>query len=87
MKQKIDFTSILLFVFLLFSMYLLSEVSTMNRQLKERQLVLDSLESEVIILEDALKARKEEVDLLLQLNKDDFDRVNDIEKLERLFEE
>ena len=59
----------------------------MSRQLKEKQLVLDSLESEVIILEDALKARKEEVDLLLQLNEDDFDRVNDIEKIERLFEE
>lgn len=87
MKQKIDFTSILLFAFLLFSMYLLSEVSSMSRQLKERQVVLDSLESEVIILEDALKARKEEVDLLLQLNEDDFDRVNDIEKIERLFEE
>lgn len=87
MKQKIDFTSILLFIFLFFSVYLLSEVSTMSRQLKEKQLVLDSLESEVIILEDALKARKEEVDLLLQLNEDDFDRVNDIEKIERLFEE
>ena len=87
MKQKIDFTSILLFILLLFSVYLLSEVSTMSRQLKERQLVLDSLESEVIILEDALKARKEEVDLLLQLNEDDFDRVNNIEKIERLFEE
>lgn len=87
MKQKIDFTSILLFIFLFFSVYLLSEVSTMSRQLKEKQLVLDSLESEVIILEDALKARKEEVDLLLQLNEDDFDRVNDIEKIEGLFEE
>ena len=87
MKQKIDFTSILLFILLLFSVYLLSEVSTMSRQLKEKQLVLDSLESEVIILEDALKARKEEVDLLLQLNEDDFDRVNDIEKIEGLFEE
>lgn len=87
MKQKIDFTSILLFIFLFFSVYLLSEVSTMSRQLKEKQLVLDSLESEVIILEDALKARKEEVDLLLQLNEDDFDRVNNIEKIERLFEE
>ena len=87
MKQKIDFTSILLFIFLFFSVYLLSEVSMMSRQLKEKQLVLDSLESEVIILEDALKARKEEVDLLLQLNEDDFDRVNDIEKIERLFEE
>ena len=63
------------------------EVGSMRKELERRQKVLDSLENEVILMEDALDVRKEEVDLLLQLNKDDFDRIEDIEKKERLFQE
>ena len=63
------------------------EVGSMRKELERRQKVLDSLENEVILIEDALDVRKEEVDLLLQLNKDDFDRIEDIEKKERLFQE
>lgn len=63
------------------------EVGTMRKELERRQKVLDSLENEVMLLDDALEVRKEEVDLLLQLNKDDFDRIEDIEKKERLFQE
>jgi hypothetical protein len=59
----------------------------MRKELERRQKILDSLENEVILIEDALDVRKEEVDLLLQLNKDDFDRIEDIEKKERLFQE
>ena len=66
--------------------FLSIEIGTMRKDLERRQEVLDSLEKEVILLNDALDARKEEVDLLLQLNKDDFDRIEDIEKKERLFQ-
>lgn len=63
------------------------EIGTMRKDLERRQKVLDSMENEVMFLNDALEAREEEVDLLLQLNKDDFDRIEDIEKKERLFQE
>lgn len=68
-------------------MWMMGEVSQSNNESKKREAKLDSLENEVTILQDALEARKEEVDLLMQLNKDDFDRVEDIEKYQRLFQD
>jgi len=85
MNIKIDIFRILTLVFFLFSMWMMGEVSQSNNEAKKREAKLDSLENEVIILQDALEARKEEVDLLMQLNEDDFDRVEDIEKYQRLF--
>ena len=67
-------------------MWAIGEISQTSRDLRKREAKLDSLENEVIILQDALEARKEEVDLLMQLNEDDFDRVEDIEKYQRLFQ-
>ena len=66
---------------------MMGEISQSNSEAKKREAELDSLANEVIILQDALEARKEEVDLLMQLNKDDFDRVEDIEKYQRLFQD
>jgi len=68
-------------------MWMMGEISQSNSEAKKREAKLDSLANEVIILQDALEARKEEVDLLMQLNKDDFDRVEDIEKYQRLFQD
>jgi len=68
-------------------MWMMGEISQSNNEAKKREAKLDSLENEVIILQDALEARKEEVDLLMQLNEDDFDRVEDIEKYQRLFQD
>jgi len=68
-------------------MWMLGEISQGNSEAKKREAKLDSLENEVIILQDALEARKEEVNLLMQLNEDDFDRVEDIEKYQRLFQD
>lgn len=87
MNIKIDIFRILTLVFFLFSMWMMGEVSQSNNESKKREAKLDSLENEVTILQDALEARKEEVDLLMQLNKDDFDRVEDIEKYQRLFQD
>lgn len=87
MNIKIDIFRILTLVFFLFSMWMMGEISQSNSEAKKREAKLDSLENEVIILQDALEARKEEVDLLMQLNEDDFDRVEDIEKYQRLFQD
>ena len=86
MNIKIDIFRVLTIVFFLFSMWAIGEISQTSRDLRKREAKLDSLENEVIILQDALEARKEEVDLLMQLNEDDFDRVEDIEKYQRLFQ-
>jgi hypothetical protein len=66
---------------------MLGEISQSNSEAKKRESKLDSLENEVILLQDALEVRKEEVNLLMQLNKDDFDRVEEIEKYQRLFQD
>jgi hypothetical protein len=76
-----------MFGFLLLSVYFMIEDTHKGKDLENKQARIDTLESKIEILEDALDARREEVNLLLQLNKDDFDRVNDVEKIERLFEE
>jgi hypothetical protein len=68
-------------------MWMLGEISQSNSEAKKRESKLDSLENEVILLQDALEVRKEEVNLLMQLNKDDFDRVEEIEKYQRLFQD
>jgi hypothetical protein len=87
MNIKIDIFRILTLVFFLFSMWMLGEISQGNNEAKNREAKLDSLENEVILLQDALEVRKEEVNLLMQLNKDDFDRIEDIEKYQRLFQD
>jgi len=86
MNIKIDIFRILTLVFFLFSMWMLGEISQSNSEAKKREVKLDSLENEIILLQDALEVRKEEVNLLMQLNEDDFDRVEDIEKYQRLFQ-
>ena len=68
-------------------MWMMVETSQSNSESKKREAKLDSLENEIILLQDALEVRKEEVNLLMQLNKDDFDRVEDIEKYQRLFQD
>lgn len=73
--------------FILISVYFMLNVKITRNRLERKQARIDTLESKIEILEDALDARGEEINLLLQLNKDDFDRINDIEKIERLFEE
>jgi hypothetical protein len=87
MNIKIDIFRILTLVFFLFSMWMMVETSQSNSESKKREAKLDSLENEIILLQDALEVRKEEVNLLMQLNKDDFDRVEDIEKYQRLFQD
>jgi hypothetical protein len=87
MNIKIDIFRILTLVFFFFSMWMLGEISQSNSEAKKRESKLDSLENEVILLQDALEVRKEEVNLLMQLNKDDFDRVEEIEKYQRLFQD
>ena len=87
MNIKIDIFRILTLVFFLFSMWMLGEISQSNSEAKKREVKLDSLENEIILLQDALEVRKEEVNLLMQLNEDDFDRVEDIEKYQRLFQD
>ena len=87
MNIKIDIFKILTAVFFLSSIWEIGEISRINGDLKEREVRLDSLENEVILLQDALEARKEEVNLLMQLNEDDFDRIEEIETYQRLFED
>ena len=86
-NKQIQWGWILAFILLFFSLICLSSWRSTEKKLASSIRTSDSLRNEIILLQDQLEARKEEVDLLLQLNEDDFDRVNDIEKIERLFQE
>jgi hypothetical protein len=87
MNIKIDIYRALTVVFFLVSVWMIVEISQSNSEAKEREAKLDSLENEIILLQDALEAREEEVNLIMQLNADDFNGTNAIEKYRSLFQD
>lgn len=86
-NKSIQWGWILAFTLLVFSLINLSNWRSTEKKLDSSLKTADSLRQEIDLLQDQLQVRKEEVDLLLQLNEDDFDRVEDISKMERLFSE
>jgi DNA-binding transcriptional MerR regulator len=52
-------------------------------EVKENQKTIDSLNNEIILLEELVEMREREVDLLMS----DFDRLEEIDKIERILKE
>ena len=51
---------------------------------KKLKTEIDSLKKEVILLNDQIDVRDDEIDILKELVDSDFDRINDIERLDLL---
>jgi hypothetical protein len=51
-----------------------------EREVKEKQKIIDSLSNEVLLLEEEVEMREREVDLMMS----DFDKVEEINKIERI---
>jgi hypothetical protein len=73
--------------FFIFSMLMLGKLRETESRLTEVNQTLDSLRNEIELKNDQLEVREEQVSLLMQLNSDNFDRIEDIEKMQRLFSE
>lgn len=86
MNNKLKLEWALIFIFLIFSMFLLGENREQTKKIKSQAQSIDSLENEINLLQDDLQISREEVEILKEMNEDDFDRVNDIEKMDRLLE-
>jgi hypothetical protein len=77
------FTAVFFFSYLIVLSMLIGE----ETRVKKMNQTIDSLEAEIEVRENQLRAREEEISILMQLNVDDFDRAEDIENIERLFSE
>jgi hypothetical protein len=66
---------------------MLGKLRETESRLTEVNQTLDSLRNEIELKNDQLEVREEQVSLLMQLNSDNFDRIEDIEKMQRLFSE
>ena len=54
-----------------------------EREVKEKQKTIDSLNNEIILLEEEVEMREREVDLIMS----DFDRGEEVDKIERILKE
>ena len=86
MNNKLKLEWALILIFLIFSMFLLGETREQTKKIKSQTQSIDSFKHEIILLQDDLQISREEVEILKEMNEDDFDRVNDIEKMDRLLE-
>ena len=77
------FTAIFFISFLI----VLTMLREAESQVKKTNQALDSLNKEILFLEDKIDAREEEVRILMDLNEDDFDRKEDVDRLERILAE
>lgn len=74
-------------VFFISFLVVLTMLREAESQVKKTTQKLDSLNQEILFLEDRIDAREEEVKILMDLNEDDFDRKENVDRLERILAE
>lgn len=82
-NKNINWAWILTAVFLVLGLWIMSDLIQSEREVKEKQKTIDSLNNEIILLEELVEMREREVDLLMS----DFDRLEEIDKIERILKE
>lgn len=86
-KENINWGWILTFTMLIFSIVLLAGIRQSEVEVKQKQKTIDSLNNEILILEEQIEMRERETDLLMDLTHDDFDKEVEVDKIERMLEE
>lgn len=81
-NKNISWAWILTAVFLILGLWIMTDLIQLEREVKEKQKTIDSLNNEIILLEELVEMREREVDLLMS----DFDRSEEIDKIERILE-
>jgi cell division protein FtsB len=79
-NKNINWGWILTAVFGIFGFWVMTDLIQSEREVKEKQKIIDSLSNEVLLLEEEVEMREREVDLMMS----DFDKVEEINKMERI---
>ena len=82
-NKNINWAWILTAVFWIFGLWIMMDLIQSEREVKEKLKTIDSLNNEIILLEELVEMREREVDLLMS----DFDRLEEIDKIERILKE
>ena len=82
-NKNINWAWILTAVFWIFGLWIMTDLRQSEREVKEKQKTIDSLNNEIILLEEEVEMREREVDLIMS----DFDRGEEIDKAERILKE
>ena len=82
-NKNINWAWILTAVFGIFGFWIMTDLIQSEKEVKEKQKIIDSLSNEILLLEDAVEMREREVDLMMS----DFDRGEEIDKIERILKE
>ena len=82
-NKNINWAWILTAVFGIFGFWIMTDLIQSEREVKEKQKIIDSLNNEIILLEELVEMREREVDLMMS----DFDKGEEIDKAERILKE
>ena len=82
-NKNINWAWILTAVFGIFGFWIMTDLIQSEREVKEKQKTIDSLNNEIILLEEEVEMREREVDLIMS----DFDKGEEINKIERILKE
>ena len=82
-NKNINWAWIRTAVFWIFGLWIMTDLIQSEREVKEKQKIIDSLSNEILLLEDAVEMREREVDLMMS----DFDKGEEIDKTERILKE
>ena len=82
-NKNINWAWILTAVFGIFGFWIMTDLIQSEGEVKEKQKTIDSLNNEIILLEEEVEMREREVDLIMS----DFDKGEEINKIERILEE
>ena len=82
-NKNINWGWILTAVFGIFGFWIMADLIQSEREVKEKQKTIDSLNNEIILLEEEVEMREREVDLMMS----DFDKGEEINKIERILKE
>jgi hypothetical protein len=79
-NKNINWGWILTAVFGIFGFWVMTDLIQSEKEVKEKQRIIDSLSNEVLLLEEEVEMREREVDLMMS----DFDKGEEIDKIERI---
>jgi hypothetical protein len=79
-NKNINWGWILTAVFGIFGFWVMTDLIQSEREVKEKQRIIDSLSNEVLLLEEEVEMREREVDLMMS----NFDKGEEIDKIERI---
>ena len=82
-NKNINWGWILTAVFGIFGFWMVTDLIQSEKEVKENQKTIDSLSNEILLLEDVVEMREREVDLMMS----DFDKGEEINKIERILKE